>query len=232
MRSRRRAGAARRGDHASRATCGCWATTACSAATSSKPEDVDRLLDGAAIHLVNTDPPYNVKVEPRSATTPSPPGSVVVHQTRTTRGSTWPGIPSKSKPTQKKLRAKDRPLANDFVSRRGVRPAARRLVRQHGPRARSPGAAFYIWGGYANLGNYPPVLKACGLYFSQGIVWDKQHPVLTLQRDNSVRHEALSLGLWYLELALLRLFRYKGRYFNRLKRGKWLTNCLDSVPWS
>ena len=33
---------------------------------SSKPEDVDRLLDGASVHLVNTDPPYNVKVEPRS----------------------------------------------------------------------------------------------------------------------------------------------------------------------
>jgi hypothetical protein len=33
---------------------------------SSKPEDVDRLLDGQTIHLVNTDPPYNVKVEPRS----------------------------------------------------------------------------------------------------------------------------------------------------------------------
>ena len=33
---------------------------------SSKPEDVDRLLDRADIHLVNTDPPYNVKVEPRS----------------------------------------------------------------------------------------------------------------------------------------------------------------------
>ena len=33
---------------------------------SSKPEDVDRLLDGARIQLVNTDPPYNVKVEPRS----------------------------------------------------------------------------------------------------------------------------------------------------------------------
>ncbi|MDZ4683846.1 MAG: ParB N-terminal domain-containing protein [Planctomycetaceae bacterium] len=28
--------------------------------------DVDRLLDGAVIHLVNSDPPYNVKVEPRS----------------------------------------------------------------------------------------------------------------------------------------------------------------------
>ena len=33
---------------------------------SGKAEDVDRLLDGAPIHLVNTDPPYNVKVEPRS----------------------------------------------------------------------------------------------------------------------------------------------------------------------
>ena len=33
---------------------------------SSRPEDVDRLLAGAAIHLVNTDPPYNVRVEPRS----------------------------------------------------------------------------------------------------------------------------------------------------------------------
>jgi DNA modification methylase len=46
-------------------------------------------------------------------------------------------------------------------------------------RVLEPGRAFYVWGGYANLGNYPPVLKACGLYFSQAIVWDKQHPVLT-----------------------------------------------------
>src|SRR5260370_17981623 len=35
-------------------------------ADSTKPEDVDRLLGGVPIHLVNTDPPYNVKVEPRS----------------------------------------------------------------------------------------------------------------------------------------------------------------------
>lgn len=33
---------------------------------SSSVADVDRLLAGAKIHLVNTDPPYNVKVEPRS----------------------------------------------------------------------------------------------------------------------------------------------------------------------
>src|SRR5262245_3607310 len=33
---------------------------------SGNSEAVDRLLGGAPIHLVNTDPPYNVKVEPRS----------------------------------------------------------------------------------------------------------------------------------------------------------------------
>ena len=33
---------------------------------SSDPAAVDRLLGGAPIHLVNTDPPYKVKAEPRS----------------------------------------------------------------------------------------------------------------------------------------------------------------------
>ncbi len=33
---------------------------------SSSLQDLDRLLDGQPIHLVNMDPPYNVKVEPRS----------------------------------------------------------------------------------------------------------------------------------------------------------------------
>src|ERR1700677_2032478 len=35
-------------------------------ADSSKREDVDRLLDGQPIHLVTSDPPYNVAVQPRS----------------------------------------------------------------------------------------------------------------------------------------------------------------------
>jgi DNA modification methylase len=51
-----------------------------------------------------------------------------------------------------------------------------------------PGRSFYIWGGYANCANYPPVLKACGLYFSQSIIWDKQHPVLT-RKDFLGAHE-------------------------------------------
>ena len=50
------------------------------------------------------------------------------------------------------------------------------------------GRGFYIWGGYANCGNYPPVLKACELYFSQAIIWVKEHPVLT-RKDFMGNHE-------------------------------------------
>ena len=46
-------------------------------------------------------------------------------------------------------------------------------------RVLEPGRSFYLWGGYANCGNYPPALKANGLYFSQAIIWVKEHPVLT-----------------------------------------------------
>src|SRR5262249_45935093 len=90
---------------------------------SSKPADLDRLLDGAKIHLVNTDPPYNVKVEPRSnnaiaaglSSFEAPKTSAKCKKTATHhQGLDLARHPGKAKPTQKKLRAKDRPLANDF----------------------------------------------------------------------------------------------------------------------
>jgi hypothetical protein len=144
---------------------------------SSKAADVDRLLDGQPIHLVNTDPPYNVKVEPRS-------NNAIAAGLSSFQGTTHHQSmdvarhPEKSKPTGKKLRAKDRPLANDFVSDDEF---DRLLDAWFGNIARVllPGRAFYIWGGYANCGNYPPFLKKHELYFSQAIIWDKQHPVLT-----------------------------------------------------
>ena len=148
---------------------------------SGKAEDVDRLLGGAAIHLVNTDPPYNVKVEPRSN------NAIAAGLSSFGDSNTQPqnhhqafdvARQGPKVPTHKKLRPKDRPLANDFVSEEAFEKL---LHAWFGNIARVllPGRAFYIWGGYANLGNYPPVLKAHGLYFSQGIVWDKEHPVLT-----------------------------------------------------
>ena len=149
---------------------------------SSKAEDVDRLLAGAPIHLVNTDPPYNVKVEPRSnnaiaAGLSSFPASDA-HRGLTHHQAFDVARQGKKHATTKKLRPKDRPLTNDFVSDEDF---DRMLRAWFGNIARVlvPGRCFYIWGGYANLGNYPPALKACELYFSQGIVWDKEWPVLT-----------------------------------------------------
>src|SRR3989449_7067692 len=55
-------------------------------------------------------------------------------------------------------------------------------------RALLPGRAFYIWGGYGTCGNSPPALKASGLYFSQSIIWVKEHPVLT-RKDFLGNHE-------------------------------------------
>jgi DNA modification methylase len=153
---------------------------------SSNPADVDRLLNGAKVHLVNTDPPYNVKVEPRSnnaiAAGLSSFKGLNHHQ-----GLDLARHPEKAKPTQRKLRPKDRPLANDFVSEEAFQQM---LHSWFGNIARvlQPGRAFYIWGGYANVANYPPVLKASELYFSQSIIWDKQHPVLT-RKDFMGAHE-------------------------------------------
>ena len=79
--------------------------------------------------------------------------------------------------TTKKMRPKDRPLANDFVSDEDFDRMLREWFGQIA-RVLLPGRCFYIWGGYSNLGNFPPVLKECELYFSQGIIWDKEWPVL------------------------------------------------------
>jgi DNA modification methylase len=88
---------------------------------------------------------------------------------------------------RQKLRAKDRPLANDFVTDDEF---DRLLDAWFGNIARVlvPGGCFYIWGGYANCGNYPPFLKKHGLYFSQAIIWNKMHPVLT-RKDFMGAHE-------------------------------------------
>jgi len=79
---------------------------------------------------------------------------------------------------QRKMRPKDRPLEGDFVTDEEFAAVLRAWFGQMA-RVLGPGRSFYIWGGYANIGNYPPALKECGLYFSQGIVWDKEHPLLT-----------------------------------------------------
>ena len=153
---------------------------------SGNPEHVDRLLDGAKIHLVNTDPPYNVRVEPRSNNAIAA-GLSSFQGTKHHQRFDVERHPEKAQATHRKMRAKDRPLENDFVSDEEF---DRLLNAWFGNIARvlEPGRAAYIWGGYANCANYPAALKAAGLYFSQAIIWDKEHPVLT-RKDFMGAHE-------------------------------------------
>jgi len=167
------------------------------------------------IHLCNTDPPYNVRLEPRSnnaiAAGLSSFGehglmhhqSFDMHRAEKKRSESKKGAAKRTaskyhgfdvatggqsgKATHKKMRPKDRPLANDFVSDEEF---DKLLHAWFGNIARVllPGRGFFIWGGYANCGNYPPVLKACELYFSQAIIWVKEHPVLT-RKDFMGNHE-------------------------------------------
>jgi len=149
---------------------------------SSKPEDVDRLLDGATIQLVNTDPPYNVGVASRSNNAIAASGDRPIGQ----QGMDI-AIRKGEHKVDKKLRAKDRALVNDFISDEEF---ARLLRAWFGniQRVLEPGRSFYIWGGYSNIWNYPNALKECELYFSQMVIWVKEHPVLT-RKDFMGNHE-------------------------------------------
>jgi len=126
---------------------------------SSKWEDVERLLGGERIHLVNLDPPYNVKVEPRSnnaiaaGLSSFAPSKQTHHQKLDLARD-----PSKAQATGK-MRPKDRPLANDFITDEEF---ARMLRAWFGNAARAllPGRGFYVWGGYANFDNYPGPIAA------------------------------------------------------------------------
>src|SRR5262249_37059035 len=142
-----------------------------------KAEDVKRLLDGNSIQLVNTDPVYNCRVEPRSHNAIAA-GLSSFQGTRHRQGANGHHPAEDAQPMASKRRSRRRPEPNDYVSDEEF---GRLLGAWFGNMARVllPGHAFYIWGGYSNCGNYPPVLREVGLYFSQAIIWDKQHPVLT-----------------------------------------------------
>ena len=153
---------------------------------SANREEVDRLVAGETVDLANLDPPYNVRVEPRSnnaiAAGLSSFAGLQHHQSFDVhRGA------SKAKATTKKMRPKDRALANDFMKDTDYDVLLRKWFGNLAE-VLKPGGSFYIWGGYANCANYPPALAECGLYFSQAIIWVKNMPVLT-RKDFMGAHE-------------------------------------------
>jgi len=152
---------------------------------STNADDVKRLLDGADIHLVNTDPPYNVKVEPRSnnaIAAARASGSRQKHHQKFDLAR----HKSKDKPTGK-MRPRDRELVNDFLPDEEFRKLLQAWFKNLSA-ALLPGRGFYLWGGYSNFKNYPAAIEAAGLYFSQCVVWHKQWPVLT-RKDFMGDHE-------------------------------------------
>lgn len=159
---------------------------------------VETLLGDERVQLVNTDPPYNVRVEPRSN------NAIAANIAAGGRGSSKGNVPSeqldrmhhqgldlarhpeKRRPTGK-MRARDRPLENDFLSDDAF---AAMLDAWFGNLAWAlePGGSFYLWGGYSNVKNYPAAMEKAGLYFSQAVIWVKQWPVLT-RKDLMGDHE-------------------------------------------
>ena len=157
---------------------------------SSKTEDVDRLLDGATIALANTDPPYNVRVEPRSNNAIA---AGLSSFQATTHHQRFPDMelarhPEKAVATHQQLRARDRPLANDFVSDAAF---DQMLDAWFGNIARvlaARGEASISGAVMPTAGTTRRCCKRHGLYFSQAIIWVKEHPVLT-RKDFMGNHE-------------------------------------------
>lgn len=129
------------------------------------------LLGGEQVHMVHADPPYNVAVEPRS------------NRAITAGKSSFAG----EKKDSRKLRPKDRAIANDALT---PDEFAEQLQTWFTAIAQvlQPGGAFYFWGGYANITNYPQALAASGLRLSQTLIWVKGHPVVG-RKDFMGNHE-------------------------------------------
>jgi hypothetical protein len=45
------------------------------------------------------------------------------------------------------------------------------------------------------------------------------------------KYQALQLSIWYVEMALLKILDYNGKYFNRCSKAKWASQAEEFVPW-
>ena len=153
---------------------------------SGSDDDVDRLLGGRVVDLVNTGRPYYVKLEPRSGR-----AIIASKQAGQLKGRQRRDLVSMTKRGRKarggKLRPKDRVLQGDYKSDEEFRKTVEIWFKQiH--RVLKSGGVFYVWGGYSNLFLFPDALQKAELHFAQAIVWAKKHPILT-NRDFMSDHE-------------------------------------------
>ena len=154
---------------------------------SASTSDVDVLLAGNTVQLVHCDPPYNVSVEPRSNNAIAAGNSSFTSGQKMHLQKFDKERMGGAKPTHTKLRAKDRQLANDALPPEEFEKLLRAWFGNM-DRALEPGRAFYVWGGYSNHLNYRLALQGTELYFSQCLVWWKDHRVLG-RKDFMSDHE-------------------------------------------
>jgi len=154
---------------------------------SGKPSQVAMLCEDKKVQLVHSDPPYNVSVQPAGNWDGEDPngrwgthGKDVVKRNERGRKIANPNI------------AKERKLIGDFLS---TMEFAKRLHWWFKCMEMSmeAGSSFYIWGGFSNIGNYPPAMRSAGLYWSQCIIWVKNMKVLT-RLDFMGQHEICFYG--------------------------------------
>jgi DNA modification methylase len=154
---------------------------------SASTSDVDTLLAGNMVQLIHTDPPYGVGVEPRSNNAIASGNSSFTSGQKMHLQKFDKERMGGAKPTHAKLRAKDRQLANDALPPEEFEKLLRAWFGNM-DRALEPGRGFYIWGGYSNHLNYRLAMQGTELYFSQCLVWWKDHRVLG-RKDFMSDHE-------------------------------------------
>src|SRR5262249_13954248 len=153
---------------------------------SGKPGDVDRLLDGARIHLAYCDPQSPTSRAPRfkdgAVAGPSAVATPLHARPNVSRG------PEMANLEPKWLRA-DRlpPRTKDGVGDEASAIPLHSWLGNIG-RVLLRGRGFYIWCGDWNFGAYLSVLREVGLHFSQPIVWVTEQPVST-RKDFAKIHE-------------------------------------------
>lgn len=173
---------------------------------SSSPADLDALLDGQPIHLVNMDPPYNVKVEPASAGAVTAGGGQRPSSWRSGKSQKQDGVRparggfQRNQAKAGKVKPKGRRLANDFVPESEFEELVLAWF-ANVARVLEPGRSFYIWGGgypaeagtKSNNELFPFTLRHLDLRFSQLIIWNKGSGVIN-RKDFMGQYEVCFYG--------------------------------------
>lgn len=79
------------------------------------------------------------------------------------------------------------------------------------------------------------LLDSCDtiVFIRNAIVHSQEEKRKKLQNiEFKIKYQSLQLSLWYIELSLLKILKYKGSYFNRASSNRSKGNAIEEVPWN